>query len=423
MLDHVDSYPGDPIFSLTEAFAADTRPLKANLGVGLYFDETGRVPLMRAVSRAEQALAQERRTRAYLPMEGLPSYRAAVQSFLFGEGSEAVASRRVATIQGVGGSGALKIGADFLRRYFPGSGIWVSDPTWDNHRAIFEGAGFELHTYPYYDPARRCLDLDGMLNALDALPPRSVVLLHACCHNPTGVDLTRAQWLQVLAVIVQRRLLPFFDLAYQGFEEGPDEDAWAIRYLAESGETFLVANSFSKNFGLYAERCGALSVVTESPLVADRVLGQLNATVRRNYSNPPSHGAAIVARVFESPALHAEWRDELRVMRDRIRQMREALCDGLGAELPESDFSFLRRQTGMFSFTGLGPAQVQRLRTDHGIYMVGSGRACVAGLNPGNLEHVVQAMSAVMRDAGSVGARLAAAARRPGSSPVAAAVS
>jgi aromatic-amino-acid transaminase len=341
MLDHVDSYPGDPIFSLTEAVAADARPHKVNLGVGLYFDEAGRVPLMQAVSRAERELAQERRTKAYLPMEGLQSYRAAVQSFLFGEAHEAVTSRRVATIQGIGGSGALKIGADFLRRYFPESAIWVSDPTWDNHRAIFEGAGFQVNTYPYYDAARQRLDIEGMLRTLDTLPPRSIVLLHACCHNPTGIDLTRAQWLQVLSVIVHRRLLPFFDFAYQGFGAGPDEDAWVIRYLAESGETFLVANSFSKNFGLYSERCGALSVVSASAQVADCVLGQLKATVRRNYSNPPSHGASLVARVFESPALRAEWRSELEAMRDRIDRMRQSLCDGLATELRDRDFSFL----------------------------------------------------------------------------------
>jgi len=400
MLDHVDSYAGDPIFSLTEAAAADKRTHKANLGVGLYFDDAGQVPLMRAVSRAEQALAEEQRTKAYLPMEGLRSFRAAVQSLLFGDGHEAVASQRVATIQSVGGSGALKTGADFLRRYFPESGVWVSDPTWDNHLAIFEGAGFRVSTYPYYDPVHRRLDFEGMLSALDSLPARSIVLLHTCCHNPTGVDLTQAQWLQVLSVIVHRRLLPFFDFAYQGFAQGLEEDAWVLRYLAESGETFLVANSFSKNFGLYSERCGALSVVAESAHVADRVLGQLKATVRRNYSNPPSHGASIVARVLESPALHAQWRSELDAMRDRIRQMRQGLCDGLSAELRDMDFSFLRSQKGMFSFTGLGPSQVQRLRNEHGIYMVGSGRACVAALNPGNLRHVVEAMAAVMRETG-----------------------
>lgn len=412
MLDHVDSYAGDPIFSLTEAAAADKRAHKANLGVGLYFDEAGQVPLMRAVSRAERALAEEQRTKAYLPMEGLASFRAAVQALLFGDGHEAVASGRVATIQSVGGSGALKIGADFLRRYFPESCLWVSDPTWDNHLAIFEGAGLRVSRYPYYDPAHRRLDFERMLSALDSLPARSIVLLHTCCHNPTGVDLTQAQWLQVLSVIVHRRLLPFFDFAYQGFAEGPEEDAWVLRYLAESGETFLVANSFSKNFGLYSERCGALSVVAESAAVADRVLGQLTATVRRNYSNPPSHGASIVARVLETPVLRAEWRYELDVMRERIRQMRQGLCDGLSAELRDLDFSFLRSQKGMFSFTGLAPSQVQRLRADHGIYMVGSGRACVAGLNTGNLPHVVKAMAAVMRDAGALAASPAAASGR-----------
>jgi aromatic-amino-acid transaminase len=412
MLDHVDSYAGDPIFSLTEAVAADKRARKANLGVGLYFDEDGQVPLLRAVSRAEQELAESRLTKAYLPMEGLGSYRAAVQSLLFGDRHEAVASGRVATIQSVGGSGALKIGADFLRRYFPGSGLWVSDPTWDNHLAIFEGAGFRVGTYPYYDPAHRRLDFERMLGALDALPARSVVLLHACCHNPTGMDLSQPQWLQVLSVIVHRGLLPFFDFAYQGFAQGPDEDAWVLRYLAESGVTFLVANSFSKNFGLYSERCGALSVVVDSADVADRVLGQLKATVRRNYSNPPSHGASIVARVLESPALRAQWRSELDAMRDRIRQMRQGLCDGLSAELPDLDFSFLRNQRGMFSFTGLAPSQVQRLRVDHGIYMVGSGRACVAGLNPGNLRHVVEAMASVMRETGLSPASLGGASGR-----------
>ena len=413
MFDHVDAYAGDPILSLMEAAAADTRAHKVNLGVGLYFDEAGRVPLMRAVRRAEQELAEDPHSKSYLPMEGLASYRAAVQSLLFGDDHEAVTSRRVATIQSVGGSGALKIGADFLRRYFPDSEVWVSDPTWDNHRAIFEGAGLRVNAFPYYDAARRGIDFVGMLDALDALPPRSVVLLHPCCHNPTGADLTQAQWLQVISVIVQRRLLPFFDIAYQGLADGCDEDAWVLRYLAETGEAFLVASSFSKNVGLYAERCGALSIVAENARVAECVLGQLKATVRRNYSSPPSHGAMVVARVMHSPALRSDWQIELDGMRDRMRAMRQGLCDGLEARLPGHDFEFLRAQRGMFSYTGLSEAQVQRLRTDHGIYMVRSGRACVAGLNAGNLGRVVEALSAVFAGAGTNGPSSTAVRARP----------
>ncbi|MGE5863523.1 MAG: aromatic amino acid transaminase [Rhizobacter sp.] len=396
MFEHVDAYAGDPILTLNEAFGRDPRAHKINLSIGIYFDDAGRLPVMKSVLEAETAMLQSLGPRPYQPMEGAANYREAVQHLLFGAEHEAVRSGRIATIQTLGGSGGLKVGGDFLKRYFPDSGVWVSDPTWDNHRAMFEGAGFPVSTYPYYDPATGGLRFEAMLQAFESLPARSIVLLHACCHNPTGVDLTRAQWDRLIPVIAARQLIPYVDIAYQGFGDGLDEDTFAIRALADAGISFFCANSFSKSFSLYGERCGGLSVVCPNPAEAALVLGQLKATIRKNYSSPPTHGGQIVARVLQTPALRAQWAAELDAMRVRIAQMRQKLHDVLSAKLPGRDFSYFLTQRGMFSYTGLTAEQVDRLREDHAVYLVRSGRMCVAGLNSGNVEATAVAMAAVL---------------------------
>ncbi|CAN7555938.1 aromatic amino acid transaminase [Rhizobacter sp. LjRoot28] len=396
MFEHVDAYAGDPILTLNEAFGRDPRAHKINLSIGIYFDDAGRLPVMKSVLEAETAMLQTLGPRPYQPMEGAANYREAVQHLLFGSDHEAVRSGRIATIQTLGGSGGLKVGGDFLKRYFPDSGVWVSDPTWDNHRAMFEGAGFPVSTYPYYDPATGGLRFEAMLQAFESLPARSIVLLHACCHNPTGVDLTRAQWDRLIPVIAARQLIPYVDIAYQGFGDGLEADTFAIRALADAGISFFCANSFSKSFSLYGERCGGLSVVCPNPAEAALVLGQLKATIRKNYSSPPTHGGQIVARVLQTPALRAQWAAELDAMRVRIAQMRQKLHDVLSAKLPGRDFSYFLTQRGMFSYTGLTAEQVDRLREDHAVYLVRSGRMCVAGLNSGNVEATAVAMAAVL---------------------------
>jgi aromatic-amino-acid transaminase len=329
-------------------------------------------------------------------MEGAANYRQAVQHLLFGADHEAVKSGRIVTVQTLGGSGGLKVGGDFLKRYFPHSNVWVSDPTWDNHRAMFEGAGFTVSTYPYYDAATGGLRFDAMLDAIKAIPEQGIVLLHACCHNPTGVDLSAAQWDALIPVIRARRLIPYVDIAYQGFGDGIEADAFAIRQLAGAGISFFCASSFSKSFSLYGERCGALSVVCPNAAEAELVLGQMKATVRRNYSSPPTHGGQIVARVLQTPALRAAWAGELDAMRVRIQAMREKLHAVLTAKLPGRDFGYFLSQRGMFSYTGLTAEQVDRLREEHAVYLVRSGRMCVAGLNSGNVEATAVAMAAVL---------------------------
>ncbi|WP_019561654.1 amino acid aminotransferase [Caldimonas manganoxidans] len=396
MFQHVDPYGGDPILTLNENFQKDPRPGKINLSIGVYFDDDGRLPVMRAVRQAEAALLQDIGPRPYQPMEGAANYRQAVQHLIFGADHEAVRSARIATIQTLGGSGGLKVGADFLKRYFPQSEVWVSDPTWDNHRAMFEGAGFTVHTYPYYDAASGGLRFDAMLAALQDMPERSIVLLHACCHNPTGVDLTRQQWAQLIPVIQSRRLIPYVDIAYQGFGDGIEEDAHAIRALTDAGVSFFCASSFSKSFSLYGERCGALSVVCPSAHEAELVLGQLKAAIRRNYSSPPTHGGQIVARVLQTPELRQAWAEDLDAMRARIQQMRRRLHAVLSAQLPGRNVDYFLTQRGMFSYTGLSPEQVDRLREEHGVYLVRTGRMCVAGLNQHNVEAVAKAMAAVL---------------------------
>ncbi len=397
MFKHVDAYPGDPILTLNEDFQKDPRQGKINLSIGIYFDEEGRLPVMDAVRQAETALLASIGPKPYLPMSGEPDYRQAIQQLLFGAQHEAVTSGRIATIQTIGGSGALKVGGDFLKRYFPGSQVWVSDPTWDNHRAMFEGAGFTVNTYPYYDAATGGLKFDEMLAAIDALPAKSIVLLHACCHNPTGVDLSQDQWKALTAVLKARELLPFLDIAYQGFGDGIDEDAFALRTLADAGVSFFVANSFSKSFSLYGERVGGLSVVCPDKFEAALVLGQLMACVRRNYSSPPTHGARIVAQVLGTPALRESWSDELGAMRQRIKLMRQRLYDGVVAQLPGRDVRYFIDQRGMFSYTGLSAAQADMLREQHGVYVLRSGRMCAAGLNANNVDKVAEAIAAVLR--------------------------
>lgn len=396
MFEHVEPYPGDPILSLNEAFQRDARPGKINLSIGIYFDDDGRIPVLDAVQRAERRIVEAGGAKSYLPMEGDAAMRAEVQKLLFGAEHAALRERRVATIQSIGSSGSLRVGADFIRRYFPDSGVWMSDPTWDNHRAMFEGAGLAVHTYPYYDAATGGLRFDAMLAAIRALPRRSVVLLHACCHNPTGVDLTRAQWQQLIPVLAERELLPYLDLAYQGYGDGIAEDAWAPRALADAGVSFFIANSFSKSMSVYGERCGALSVVCPDAAQAERVLGQLKATVRRNYSSPPIFGGQLVARVLGEADLRASWEADVRAMRERIVAMRRALHDVLAAKLPGRDFGYFLTQRGMFSYTGLSAAQVDTLRERHGVYLVRSGRMCVAGLNTKNVEATAVAMAAVL---------------------------
>jgi len=396
MFEHVALHQGDPIFALVDRYNADPRPHKVNLSIGIYFDEEGRIPLLPSVRAAEARLLAAGAAKPYLPMEGAPGARAAVQALLFGADHAALADRRVVTIQSVGSSAGLKVGADFLKRWFPASGFWVSDPSWDNHRSIFEGSGFEARAYPYYDPATRGVRFDDLCEALDELPPRSVVLLHAGCHNPTGVDLTRAQWEQLIPLLRQRELIPFLDLAYQGFGDDLIGDAFAVRAMAASGISFLVANSFSKNMSVYGERCGALSVVCPTAREAELVLGQLRQTVRIVYSNPPMHAAGIVALVLCDSQLRSMWEAEVDQMRGRILAMRRALHEALVALLPGRDFGYLLAQRGMFSYTGLTSEQVDRLRAEHAVYLIRSGRICMAGLNRANVERTAQAMAAVL---------------------------
>lgn len=396
MFEHIPPFAGDPILSLNEDFQKDPRPNKINLSIGIYFDDAGRIPVMESVKRAEAIVVAKNGPKPYLPIEGATNFREAVQQLLFGADHEALRSGRIATIQSVGSSGGLKVGADFLARYFPGSQVWISDPSWDNHRSMFEGAGLTVNTYPYYDAATGGLNFDAMLAVLRGLPARSIVLLHACCHNPTGVDLTRTQWEALIPVLRERELIPYLDLAYQGFGDGIEADAFAARALASAGISFFIANSFSKSMSVYGERCGALSVVCPDARQAGLVLGQMKFTVRRNYSSPPIHGGQIVATVLTDPELCGNWERELGAMRERILAMRKKLHGVLVAKVPGRNFDYFLTQRGMFSYTGLSAAQVDVLRETHGVYMVRSGRICVAGLNSSNVEATAVAMAAVL---------------------------
>ena len=393
----VELAPRDPILGLTETFLADPRGNKVNLGVGVYYNDEGKVPLLRAVKEAERLRVEAALPRGYLPIEGIAAYDAAVQALLFGADSALVKSGRLVTAQALGGTGALRIGADFLRRLGSGDKVLISDPSWENHRALFENAGFKVETYPYYDAATRGVRFDAMLAALRAAAPGTTVVLHACCHNPTGVDLTEAQWRDVVAVVRERGLISFLDIAYQGFGDGIDADGFAVRLFGEAGLPLLVASSFSKSFSLYGERVGALTVVTADRDEAARVLSQLKRLIRTNYSTPPTHGASLVAAVLTTPALRATWEQELGEMRDRIKAMRAWLAEGLKARGVAADFGFILRQRGMFSYSGLTAEQVARLQKDFGVYAVSSGRICVAALNSRNIEYACDGIAAVLK--------------------------
>jgi aromatic-amino-acid transaminase len=385
----------DPILGLNEQFNADPNPAKVNLGVGVYFDDNGKLPLLQCVQAAEKMMMEAPKARGYLPIDGIAAYDKAVQGLVFGADSAAVKAGRVATVQTLGGTGGLKVGADLLKRMNPGAKVLISDPSWENHRALFEGAGFAVESYAYYDAAKRGIDFDGMLGALDRAAAGTIVVLHACCHNPTGYDITPEQWAKVIASVEARGLVPFLDMAYQGFGEGITEDGAVVGLFMAAGLDFFVSTSFSKSFSLYGERVGALSVVCASKDEAERVLSQLKRVIRTNYSNPPTHGAQVVALVLTTPALRAMWEEELAGMRVRIKEMRVALRARLEAAGLGQDFSFITRQQGMFSYSGLNKGQMERLRSEFGIYGVDSGRICVAALNTKNIDSTVAAIAKV----------------------------
>ena len=397
LLAGIEMAPRDPILGLTEAFNADKNPAKVNLGVGIYYDDNGKVPLLACVSRAEKQLADNLPPRSYLPIEGLAAYDKAVQELVFGADSPTVTEKCIVTVQALGGTGGLKLGADFLRRTAPGAEVWISDPSWENHRALFESAGFKVNNYPYYDAATRGANFPAMLAELRRIPAGSIVVLHACCHNPTGVDLTLEQWVEVIEVVTTRALTPFLDMAYQGFGDGIDADAAVVRRFAQAGGPVFVSNSFSKSFSFYGERVGALSVVTSSADEAARVLSQLKRVIRTNYSNPPTHGSQIVATVLTTPELRALWETELAGMRDRIRAMRQQLMAKLVERVPDTDFAYVTRQRGMFSYSGLSKDAVTVLREKYGVYAVDTGRICVAALNTRNVDYVADSIASVMK--------------------------
>ena len=400
MFQHIPPYAGDPILSLMEQFNADPRQGKVNLSIGLYYNEDSIVPQLDTIIEAQKRIEPlQSKTKLYLPMEGFKPYREAIQALLFGTNSPAVKSGRAVTIQTLGGSGALKVGADFLKNYFPNSEVWVSQPTWDNHVAIFNGAGFKTHFYPYFDAQTGGVNFEGMLSALKQLPEQSIVLLHPCCHNPTGADLNPAQWDQVIEVLKAGNLIPFLDIAYQGFGDGMDQDAYAIRAMDQAGLNFIVSNSFSKIFSLYGERVGGLTFVCDDVEAAQATFGQLKATVRRIYSSPPTTGAWLVDQVLNDAELNQQWQGEVQHMRERIIKMRQILRDELSKALPDRDFNYLVEQKGMFSYTGLTGEQVDTLREDYAIYLVRRGRICVAGLNMNNIYVVAKAVAEVLAKA------------------------
>ena len=392
----VEMAPRDPILGLNETFNADPRTTKVNLGVGVYFDDSGKIPLLNAVKAAEQARLASMPSRGYQPIDGLAAYNKAVQVMLFGQDSPLLAEGKVVTAQALGGTGALKVGADYLKRLLSDATVYISDPSWENHRAIFENAGFPVDTYPYYDAATRGVDFAAMKSRLATLPAGSIVVLHACCHNPTGADLSEAQWREVIEVVKARGLVPFIDMAYQGFADGIAEDALALDLFVASGLQFFVSTSYSKSFSLYGERVGALSVVTASKDESARVLSQIKRLIRSNYSNPPTHGGAVVATVLASAELRQMWEAELVGMRDRIKSMRSGLVEQLKAKGVAQDFSFVVKQRGMFSYTGLSAEQVARLQNEFGVYAVNTGRICIAALNSKNIDYAAEAIAAVL---------------------------
>ena len=392
----VEMAPRDPILGINDAFAADTNPHKVNLGVGVYYDDNGKLPLLACVQAAETLMMASPKPRGYLPIDGIAAYDSAVKALVFGADSEPLKSGRVATAQGIGGTGGLKIGADFLKKLSPSAKVMISDPSWENHKALFTQAGFDVVSHPYYDAAKRGIDFDGMLAALKAAVPGTIAVLHACCHNPTGYDISPAQWDQVIAVVKARNITPFLDMAYQGFGYGIKEDGAAVAKFVAAGLDFFVSTSFSKSFSLYGERVGALSVVCSTKEEADRVLSQLKLVIRTNYSNPQIHGATVVATVLNTPELRAQWEGELTEMRVRIKAMRQKLVDGLKAAGVKQDMSFITDQIGMFSYSGLSKDQMQRLRSEFGVYGTDAGRMCVAALNSKNIDHVCASIAKVV---------------------------
>ncbi|MEG0053776.1 MAG: amino acid aminotransferase [Comamonas sp.] len=392
----VEMAPRDPILGLNDQFAADTNANKVNLGVGVYFDDNGKLPLLQCVQAAEKAMMDKPTARGYLPIDGIAAYDNGVKALVFGAESDVVKSGRVSTVQAIGGTGGLKIGADFLKKLNPNAKVLISNPSWENHRAIFQNAGFEVENYAYYDAATRSIDFAGMLADLNAAPAGTVVVLHACCHNPTGYDITAAQWDQVIEVVKAKGLVAFLDMAYQGFGYGIAEDGAVIGKFVAAGLNIFVSTSFSKSFSLYGERVGALSVVANDKEEAARVLSQLKIVIRTNYSNPPTHGGAVVAAVLNTPELRAQWEAELGEMRVRIKQMRQKLVDGLKAAGVTQDMSFITTQIGMFSYSGLSKDQMVRLRSEFGVYGTDTGRMCVAALNSKNIEYVCKAIAAVI---------------------------
>ena len=392
----VEMAPRDPILGLTEQFVADTNPKKVNLGVGVYYDDNGKLPLLDCVQKAEEKMMAAHAARGYLPIDGIAAYDAAIKSLVFGADSEPVKSGRVATVQALGGTGGLRVGGDFLKKLNPKAKVLISDPSWENHRGIFTQAGFQVENYPYYDAARRGINLDGMLTALNTAEAGTIVVLHACCHNPTGYDLAPAQWDQVIAAVKARKLVAFLDMAYQGFGQGIAEDGVAVQKFIASGEDFFVSTSFSKSLSLYGERVGALSVLCQSKEEASRVLSQLKIVIRTNYSNPPTHGGQIAATILNTPELRALWEQELAGMRVRIKQMRGALVDKLKEKGAKGDFSFIAQQVGMFSYSGLTKDQMVRLRDEFGVYGIDTGRICVAALNTKNIDYVAESIAKVV---------------------------
>lgn len=396
IFENVELAPRDPILGLNEQYNADSRPEKINLGVGVYSDDHGRVPLLKAVHKAEKACTEQAASRPYLPIDGLAPYNKGAQTLLLGQDNELTSSGRALTVQTLGGTGALKIGADFLKQVQPEAKVVISDPSWANHRGIFERAGFQVEPYPYYNPETHGFNFNGMLEALKTLPKGTIVILHACCHNPTGVDPSAEQWKEIAQTVKDNNLMPFLDIAYQGFGDGLEEDAFVVRLFAEMGMSVLISSSFSKSFSLYGERVGALTVLCESKDEYARVLSQLKIVIRTNYSNPPTHGGHIVSAVLNTPELYQIWVEELTSMRNRIRDMRSQLVQKLKEHGIKQNFDFVLAQRGMFSYSGLTKDQVETLRTQHGVYAVGSGRICVAALNSGNINHVAKAVANVL---------------------------